>query len=66
VHIVPQENVLSCRPLKFFKTKNYTPEQMTQTVKMQNDFYNLLMKFKNTKIDFNAEECLKIFKNIAD
>lgn len=66
VHIVPQENVLSCRPLKFFKTKNYTSEQMVQTVKMQNDFYNLLMKFKNTKIDFNAEECLRIFKNIAD
>ena len=66
VHIVPQENVLSCRPLKFFKTKNYTPEQMVQTVKMQNDFYNLLMKFKNTKIDFNAEECLRIFKDIAD
>lgn len=66
VHIIPKENVLSCRPLKFFKTQNYSPDQMSQAVKMMDNFNNLLIKVKNNKQEYNAEEYFKIFNDIAE
>jgi len=66
VHIIPKENILSCRPLKFFKTQNYTSDQISQAIKMMNNFNNLLIKVKNNEQEYNAEEYFKIFNDIAE
>jgi len=59
VHIIPKENILSCRPLKFFKTQNYTSDQISQAIKMMNNFNNLLIKVKIMSKNIMQKNILK-------